>query len=149
MTSAIKEAADRSLTQDPSMLYMYFRVQSLRCCLPAVEVERVADIGQINGLPRLPSFILGICSERGRVLTVIDAAELLGARKEAPSALLPRLLVLKVDGGNLALQVDAVEGIRLGEPAVSEDPGEAEEDPTPPLTLTLQTLLEKLEMVAA
>jgi chemotaxis signal transduction protein len=112
-------------------------------------VERVFDIGQINGLPTLPSVILGICSDRGRVLTVIDAAALLGATEGAPSALLPRLLVLKVNGGNLALQVDAVEGIRLEEPNASDDPSKGEGDPTSPMTLTLQTLLEKLEMFAA
>lgn len=149
MTVAEKSEPTQANPPSPSALYVYFRVRSTRCCMPAADVDRVADIGQINGLPRLPGVILGICSERGRVLTVIDAAQLLGCSHDGQPPTLPRLLVLKTNEGNLALQVDGVEGIRPWAQDIEPSDPETDGTRTQPTELTLQGLLEKLEILAA
>lgn len=146
MNQEDKRESDRHSMPQEQTLYVFFRVGNLRCHLPAAEVERVADLVPIHGLPRLPRGILGICSERGRVLTVVDTAALLESSEEGPPDLLPRLLVLKMQEGHLALRVDGVEEIR---PRGLEEAGpDSGLDSPLPLELTIQRVVEKLALVA-
>lgn len=137
--------SESSAAHGQSPLYVYFRVCSRRFRMPAAEVERVADVGQLNGLPRLPTVVLGICSDRGRVLTVMDAARLLDVAQVENERGVPRLLVLKAPGSGLALRVDAVESIQTSESEISTAGTDASQGDLNAVELSTQLLLTRLE----
>ena len=79
--------------------------------LPVVEVHRVFVPGWINRLPRLPASVMGITQHRGRIVTVVDLAQLFGASaspERPPANVDARVLVLERAQRHLGLYVDAV-----------------------------------------
>lgn len=78
----------------------------------AVDLARVAEVGRLPALtrvPGLPSWVAGVANWRGRILPVLDLRLLLGAPAAAatPRA---RLVVVATDVAPVGLVADGVEG---------------------------------------
>jgi purine-binding chemotaxis protein CheW len=121
----------------------------LRYALPLQAVREVLLPGPLSRVPRAPPALAGIMNHRGRVVTVADLGEMMGARgKTSPEA---RLLLLDRGRRDLALRVFNVDGIRdLPElvPAGASAPvvGFAEPEGEPPVAvLDAETLVGGLE----
>lgn len=81
-------------------------------CRYALAMPAVAEVGRPPGLtrvPGLPAWLAGVANWRGRVLAVLDLRPLLGA-EAAPLGRRGRLVVLSVDGVNVGLLADGVDG---------------------------------------
>jgi chemotaxis signal transduction protein len=77
-------------------------------------IEQVALHGQITRVPMAPSHILGVIPVRGRLITVVSLEQLMGGEGMVPaadSAILPRLLVVREEGYEMALVVDEIHGM--------------------------------------
>ncbi|HEX4337531.1 MAG TPA: chemotaxis protein CheW [Polyangiaceae bacterium] len=77
----------------------------------AVELARIREIVSsppVTEVPRSPSDIVGICSVRGLLVTVVDLRQRLGL-PEAPATRLSRILLTNTDSGEVVgLLVDEV-----------------------------------------
>lgn len=85
----------------------------------AVPMEHVAEVGRpphLTRVPGMPGWVLGVANWRGRVLAVLDLAEMLGASavgRDGPGADgrgTGRLLVLTDGSMRVGLVTDGVEG---------------------------------------
>jgi chemotaxis signal transduction protein len=93
-------------------LCLLFRAGGERFAIRAADVQKVTPLGLRSCLPRLPPAIHGISQHRGRIVTVVDAAIVLGV-SDAPST--PRdpsrLLLLERPVRHVGLLVDGVDEI--------------------------------------
>lgn len=92
-------------------LCLMFRGAADAYALPALDVLKVVEPARLNRLPRLPPAVLGITHHRGRIITVVDLASLLGAPRTPPGGASARVLVLDRGQRNIGLYVDAVDEI--------------------------------------
>lgn len=81
--------------------------------LRAQGVLKVIELGPLTRVPRMPEAIAGVTSYRGRVITVVDVARLIGQEPKPVGSDLevePGWRVVLLDSGqrNLGLRVDAV-----------------------------------------
>jgi len=95
--------------------------------LRAREVLKVIEVGVIAEIPRLPQAVIGITPYRGRIITVVDLAVLIGQGSSGAEGGAGRRVVL-LDSGtrNVGLLVEGVEVIStvdLAEPrrGISEE----------------------------
>lgn len=88
--------------------------------IPFAEVQEVVDAAGIAAVPRTPAFVCGITHQRGKIITVIDLAALLGM-PPAESAK-PTLLWLASERMNVALLIRAA----ISTTIIPEDPGSLE-----------------------
>jgi purine-binding chemotaxis protein CheW len=110
---------DRRLSQAaPSGLreFLSFRLGN---DVHAVELARIREIVSsppLTEVPRAPADVIGICSVRGLLVTVVDLRRRLHL-PEAPATRLSRILLANTDGGEvIGLFVDEVrQVIRLGQ----------------------------------
>ena len=78
----------------------------------AREVLKVIEVGAIARVPRLPTAVVGITPYRGRIVTVVDLAMLLGCGAGAGDGHAGRRIVLLDTGSrNVGVLVDRVEVI--------------------------------------
>jgi chemotaxis signal transduction protein len=103
-SSSTAAAAERTLC-------LLFQAGGERFAIRAADVQKVTPPGQRSHLPRLPGALLGITQHRGRVVTVVDAAAVLGAPGARVVADANRLLLLERPVRHLGLLVDAVDEI--------------------------------------
>jgi len=68
--------------------------------VPAGRVREILQTPPVYPIPRVPPFIVGSLWYRGRVLTVVDMAQVLGGRRWQPE-------------GNLLYYVIVLEGVRM------------------------------------
>lgn len=91
----------------------------------AVGMTHVGEVGRAPGLtrvPGLPGWVAGVSNWRGRVLAVLDLAEVLGERRTGAGRR-GRLVVLRTPGATVGLLTDAVAGVRhLGDLEVGASP---------------------------
>jgi purine-binding chemotaxis protein CheW len=93
---------------------LFMRLGNEWYALPADRVEQVAPKGTITRVPRAPSHLLGIASLRGKLMTVVSLEALLGIAPSLPHSLpstLPRLVVMKWGGDELAIVSDEIFGL--------------------------------------
>ncbi len=87
--------------------------------IAALDVFKVVDSTRLGRLPRLPSAVAGITHYRGRIVTVVKLASLVGERDhELEPTGRERILILDRGQRNVGLQVASVEEIaplHLGE----------------------------------
>lgn len=90
----------------PPFTAVRFQVGGRPCSLPLADVAELADIAAPTPVPGAPDAIVGLADLRGRIVTVIDLARLMGL------ALTPRrdagylALLLAPPYGHIALLVD-------------------------------------------
>jgi purine-binding chemotaxis protein CheW len=93
-------------------VYIVVVVADRQLALKAHEVFKVIEVGAIARLPRLPRGVVGITPYRGRIITVIDPAILLGQQTQVLDAGPNRRIVLLDSAGrNIGLLVERVEVI--------------------------------------
>jgi chemotaxis signal transduction protein len=75
----------------------------------------VADTGSVRAVPRARPELLGVCNRRGRILPVVDLAQLLGiTQTSAPG----RVIVAETGGHQACFVIDDVSDVgELGDPA--------------------------------
>ena len=90
-----------------------------RVAIDAALVQSVVDLGQITPVPLADPHVVGLCSVRSHVLTVIDAALAIGLPAATANR---RALVLDIGGHGYALRVDSVDDViaPIGELSVVE-----------------------------
>lgn len=105
------------------MRHVVFHIGSERYGLPLAAVREVVPPASMSLVPRAPTAVRGIMNLRGRVVTVVELAGLLGL----PAPLPPdggKVLILDRGRRDLGLQVTGIDGIHTLED-VSPAPGEA------------------------
>jgi chemotaxis signal transduction protein len=105
---------DRTSTSTPTerALCLLFRAGGERFAIRAADVQKVTPLGQRSCLPRLPQAIHGISQHRGRIVTVVDAAIVLGVSGEPSTPRdQTRLLLLERPVRHVGLLVDGVDEI--------------------------------------
>ena len=87
--------------------------------MPVEHVLGVADIGQISAVPRARPELLGLWNRRGRILPVVDLAQLLGVTRTGPPQ---RVLIAEARGHQACFAIDDVSEIgELADPAEETD----------------------------
>ena len=100
-------------------VYVRLRIASETYAMPVEHVLEVADIGQIRAVPRARPELLGLWNRRGRILPVVDLAQLLGVTRTGPPE---RVLITEARGHQACFAIDDVSEIgELGDPAEETD----------------------------
>ena len=100
-------------------VYVRLRIASETYAMPVEHVLGVADIGQISAVPRARPELLGLWNRRGRILPVVDLAQLLGVTRTGPPE---RVLIAEARGHQACFAIDDVSEIgELGDPAEETD----------------------------
>lgn len=108
-------------------LFIVVLVAGQHLGLSARQVLKVIEVGPIARLARLPRAVVGITPYRGRIITVLDLAVIIGQeREQAAEQAGQRIVILDSGSRNVGLLVDSVEVISTVELAeqrrgVSED----------------------------
>lgn len=98
-----------------SGLYLFARIAGTGIAIPTDNVEAVIRLGELSPVPGSPPHIAGLSALRSRVLTIIDAAQLICAvdTAECPSSSDERhAVVCEVSGHSYGILVDGVQDIR-------------------------------------
>jgi len=88
-------------------------------------IEEVALKGQVTRVPMAPSHILGVISLRGRLTTVVGLEHMIGGAGMLPSedsVTLPRLLIMRQEGYEMAVVVEEIHGMIEHTETVPERP---------------------------
>jgi chemotaxis signal transduction protein len=102
--------------------HVRFRSGGEDYALSAADVREVDEIGEVAILPGAPAGVIGVRNVHGRVVPVLDLAQLLGiGGPESPG----RIVIAEDSGRRAALAVEAVVGV--------EDIGDAGEEAQSPL----------------
>jgi purine-binding chemotaxis protein CheW len=92
--------------------HVVFRVKADSYALPLSTVREVVVTPELFArVPRAPSAVTGVVNLRGRVVTVLDLACVLGVKEAGPPS--AKLLLLDRGRRDLALAVTEVEGIEV------------------------------------
>jgi len=67
------------------------------------DVQEVLEVRKPTPVPKTPSFILGVINQRGKIITVIDFALLLGEGEDGGQG--TRIVHLRSDKGNVGLLI--------------------------------------------
>jgi chemotaxis signal transduction protein len=94
-----------------SDLYLVVSVAEQHLGLKAREVLKVIEVGAIARIPRLPTAVVGITPYRGRIITVVDLAVLIGQGISGTDGAARRIILLDSGSRNVGLLVDGVEVI--------------------------------------
>jgi purine-binding chemotaxis protein CheW len=70
--------------EDASHRWLVLTLEGRRYALPLAAVSDLAECGLLRPVPRAPDWVLGLAERRGRIVTVLDLARLLG--RPAPGA---------------------------------------------------------------
>ncbi len=89
-------------------LFLLARIAGRDVAIPSAQVESVVDIGVVTPVPRAAAVVRGLAALRSRVVTVIDTAVALG---RAPPPAAARAVIVRRDGHDYALLVEALEDI--------------------------------------
>ncbi len=95
-------------------------------------IEEVALKGQVTRVPMAPSHILGVITLRGRLIAVVGLEHMIGGAGMLPSedsATLPRLLIVREEGYEMAVVAEEIHGMIEHVPAVRERPVPSDESP--------------------
>ena len=96
-------------------VYARLRIASESYAMPVEHVLEVADIGAVRAVPRARPEVLGVWNRRGRILPVVDLAQLLGITQTAAPG---RVIVAEAGGRQACFVIDEVSDIgELGDPA--------------------------------
>jgi chemotaxis signal transduction protein len=89
-------------------VYVMVRLGAEAYAMPVGHVREVAELGQVEPVPRARPELLGVRNLRGQILPVIDLAQLLGVPHAAPPA---RLLVAEASGRRAGFAIGDVTGV--------------------------------------
>jgi purine-binding chemotaxis protein CheW len=89
-------------------LYVWLEAGGERYALPVEQVQEIEPLRELTPLPRAPRETLGLVNIRGRIVPVLDLAQLLGTEGAAKPS---RLVVATVSGSCVAFAVDEVTSV--------------------------------------
>jgi chemotaxis signal transduction protein len=94
-------------------LFLVVMVAGQSLGVRAREVLKVIEVGPIARIPRLPRAVVGITPYRGRIVTVVDLAVMIGrdGRAAEGAGAARRIVLLDSGSRNVGLLVDGVEVI--------------------------------------
>jgi purine-binding chemotaxis protein CheW len=97
-----------------SGLYLFARIAGTPVAILTDEVEAVVRLNELSPIPGVPGHVAGLSALRSRVLTIIDAHNLiLGEREAEPDAEADRYaIVCDVSGHSYGILVDGVDDIQ-------------------------------------
>ena len=98
------EKADQKLLRE----FVCFRLGSEWYGIPVGIVREVVEFLRLTPLPSLPSFVCGVFSLRGNILSVVDLKPLLGLPATAAPLKNNRLIVIETEKIETAFLVDEV-----------------------------------------
>jgi purine-binding chemotaxis protein CheW len=102
-------------------VYVRLRIASENYAMPVEHVLEVADIGRVRAVPRARPELLGVWNRRGRILPVVDLAQLLGITQTAAPG---RVVVAEARGYQACFVIDDVSEVgELGDPAEETESG--------------------------
>jgi purine-binding chemotaxis protein CheW len=138
-TGANVNAADEPSTLDPDLArppslsgavsdIFAFRLAGRGYGLPAAAIELVAPAQAPIPVPTVPPHVRGVVHLRGRILTVIDLAVVLGLDGAAGDERDRRLVVVAADPHPYAFRADLTLGVRHVAAEDTTPPGETPED---------------------
>lgn len=110
--------------RESGLRYLFFRVCGRTLAMEILHVEEVIVPREVVPAPPAPDIILGVVNVRGRVVTVLALARILGFGEASPEP--SALVVLRLPDMALAVGADALLGIRslppgeLGEMSLEE-----------------------------
>lgn len=100
-------AVSKALESDLNVGFVVAEFGSLQFGIPTLEIRDVVQMAKLAKVPLAPSYVRGISNMRGRIVTVIDAAELLGLQSLNPH----RCVTCSIGGDLCGLLVDAVDRV--------------------------------------
>jgi len=89
-------------------VYVRLRIASESYAMPVEHVLEVADIGLVRTVPRARPELLGVWNRRGRILPVVDLAQLLGITRTAAPG---RVIVAETGGQQACFVIDDVSDV--------------------------------------
>ncbi|WP_434382001.1 chemotaxis protein CheW [Melittangium boletus] len=92
--------------------FLMVRARAWMCALPLEEVEETMRPLPVRPVASAPVFVRGVSVVRGQSAPVVSLAALLDGEGAAGSGDTARFVSLKATGGRVALEVDAVLGLR-------------------------------------
>jgi chemotaxis signal transduction protein len=101
---------------------LVFDLAGERHALPAAGVLKVVEMGPLSRLPRLPPCVVGITHHRGRVVTVVDLAQLIKPSAPPTNTATGRLILAEKGGLNVGLLTGPVAEITSLDPAAGSPP---------------------------
>ena len=107
---SVTASGDDDHRDAPSKQCIVFRVSDARFALETASCRQVIKVPEIVPLPDVPQHVLGIINLRGRVVSVVSLASLVGLDAPCPSSR-SRLIVIGYQERVTALLVDSVESI--------------------------------------
>lgn len=91
---------------------LVFRAGQRWFAIDPLRVREVVVRGPVTPIPTAPPHVLGVSLVRGRLVPVVALSALLEYRGDGePAQTLPRMIVLRVDGIEIALVCDETKGI--------------------------------------
>jgi purine-binding chemotaxis protein CheW len=96
------------MSDDSGKLYVIAVVAGQRIALDAASVASVVDLTNIVPVPLSKRYILGLCTLRSLILTVVDLALAFGQAAERSSN---RAITMEIAGHNYAFVVSSVEQV--------------------------------------
>src|ERR1017187_8876336 len=111
---AATPAQNGSAREAASTTLMLLRLGTRWFCVDVRAIEEVSLKGEVTRVPTAPSHILGVTSLRGRLLTVVGLAQMLGGEvtlsREGASTL-PRLVVVRSGDLEVAIVAETIGGM--------------------------------------
>lgn len=90
--------------------------------LNLLAIREILRSAEKETAPGAPPFVAGLINLRGNIVTVIDAACLLGVRQRADVSDDPRIIVVEGGGEVVGVQVDSLREIVEYDPAIVQRP---------------------------
>lgn len=99
--------------QEPVREFLTFQIQEESFGVPLTDIHEILGIRALTPIPRSSAHILGVCTVRGELITVLDTGNLLQVAGEKRKGAHCRILLTEAeDGEKLGLMVDEVTGVQ-------------------------------------
>lgn len=105
---ADQDAAAPDVADAAPMRWIGFELAGQRYAVDLGQVREIVRPPEITPVPGAAGDVLGVISLRGGILGVLDGCRRLGLATECPATADVRLVVFALEGGPVALRVDAI-----------------------------------------
>jgi len=94
---------DESRSEEATIRVILFELPGETWGIDFKDIQEVLEAKKTTPVPKTPSFILGVINQRGRIITVVDFALLLGEGENPEQG--TRIVHLRSDKGNVGLLI--------------------------------------------
>ena len=94
---------DESASEKATIRVILFKLSGETWGIDFKDIQEVLEVRRTTPVPKTPSFIPGVINQRGRIITVIDFALLLGEEENSEQG--TRIVHLRSDKGNVGLLI--------------------------------------------